>query len=162
MKNRIKKIRRTLDLTQQEFAARIDSVQNTITGYETGRRVPSSQVISLICREFGVNEKWLRTGEGEMFIPAPTSALDELAKEYHLSHREYIVAEKLLLLKPEIRQDMIDCILEIAAAINSDDVPASQPAFPNVPDERLRAELHAELDRQLQMEETATGESEVS
>ena len=69
MENRIKKLRRALDLTQQEFAERIGSVQNTITGYETGRRSPSNQVISLICREFDVNEDWLRTGEGEMFVP---------------------------------------------------------------------------------------------
>lgn len=66
---RIKKLRRTLDLTQQEFADKIGSVQNTMTGYETGRRSPSNQVIALICREFNVNESWLRTGEGEMFTP---------------------------------------------------------------------------------------------
>lgn len=68
MNERIKELRKALNLTQQEFAARINSVQNTITGYETGRRVPSSQVIALICKEFGVNETWLRTGEGEMFV----------------------------------------------------------------------------------------------
>lgn len=66
---RIKKLRRELDLTQQEFADKIGSVQNTMTGYETGRRSPSNQVIALICREFNVNETWLRTGEGEMFMP---------------------------------------------------------------------------------------------
>ena len=69
MENRIKKLRQALDLTQQQFADRIGSVQNTITGYETGRRTPSNQVISLICREFNVSETWLRTGEGDMFIP---------------------------------------------------------------------------------------------
>ena len=67
-------------LTQQQFAERIGSVQNTITGYETGRRVPSGQVIALICREFGVNETWLRTGEGEMFAPVdPENQLMEWA-----------------------------------------------------------------------------------
>ena len=69
MHERIKELRKALGLTQQEFADRIGSVQNTITGYETGRRVPSNQVITLICREFDVNENWLRTGEGEMFTP---------------------------------------------------------------------------------------------
>ncbi len=66
--SRIKKLRKELELTQTEFASRIGSVQNTVTGYESGRRNPSSPVISLICREFGVSESWLRTGEGEMFI----------------------------------------------------------------------------------------------
>ena len=74
---RIKKLRKALSLTQQEFAERIGSVQNTITGYETGRRGPSNQVVTLICREFGVNEAWLRTGEGEMFMPK--SRTDEIS-----------------------------------------------------------------------------------
>lgn len=69
MGERIKELRKALGLTQQEFAEKIGSVQNTITGYETGRRTPSNQVISLICREFNVNEAWLRTGEGEMLVP---------------------------------------------------------------------------------------------
>lgn len=74
---RIKKLRKVLDLTQQEFAERIGSVQNTITGYETGRRGPSNQVVTLICREFGVNEAWLRNGDGEMFIKR--TANDEIS-----------------------------------------------------------------------------------
>ena len=67
MKDRIRKIRRDLDLTQQEFADRIGIKRNTIANYETGRNEPIDSVVSLICREFGVNEEWLRTGEGEMF-----------------------------------------------------------------------------------------------
>lgn len=69
MQNRIKALRKSLGMTQQEFADSIGSVQNTITGYETGRRVPSNQVIALIVRAFNVNEVWLRTGDGEMFTP---------------------------------------------------------------------------------------------
>lgn len=69
MQNRIKALRKALGLTQQEFAEKLGSVQNTITGYETGRRVPSNQVLALMSREFNVNEVWLRTGTGEMFTP---------------------------------------------------------------------------------------------
>lgn len=128
MNERIKKLRRALDLTQQEFAARIGSVQNTITGYETGRRVPSSQVISLICREFGVNEEWLRNGTGPMFVPSPTSALDALAAERHLSHGDYVFLEKLLEMKPEKRQAVMDFMLEFAKDIMGGDVPMDAPA----------------------------------
>lgn len=67
--NAIRELRKALKLNQSDFASRIGSVQNTITGYETGRREPSNQVITLICREFNVNEDWLRTGKGEMFAP---------------------------------------------------------------------------------------------
>lgn len=123
MNDRIKKLRRTLDLTQQEFASKIGSVQNTITGYETGRRVPSSQVITLICKTFNVNEEWLRTGKGEMFIPAPSSALDALVEERKLTHGERILIEKFLNLKPEIRQALIGYVKEAAASLANDVLP---------------------------------------
>lgn len=50
--------------------------QNTIAQYESGRNAPIDAVITLICRTYGVNETWLRTGEGEMF--QPKSRNDEL------------------------------------------------------------------------------------
>ena len=84
--DRIKKVRKSLDLTQEAFATRIGSVQNTITGYESGRRNPSAPVISLICKEFNVNEEWLRNGTGEMFNPEPCDELDSLAYKFNLSH----------------------------------------------------------------------------
>ena len=74
---RIKKARRALDLTQKEFANRIGIKQNTVATYEIGRSEPIDAVVSLICREFNVNETWLRTGEGEMFVQQSNE--DELA-----------------------------------------------------------------------------------
>lgn len=65
---RIKNLRRALDLTQQGFADRIGMKRNTVASYEIDRNGPSNSVISLICKEFNVNETWLRTGDGEMFI----------------------------------------------------------------------------------------------
>ncbi len=69
MNERLKKLRKALDLTQQEFATRVGSKRNTIAKYETNTNIPSAAVISLICREFNVNEEWLRTGYGDMFLP---------------------------------------------------------------------------------------------
>ena len=86
MKDRIKKLRKSLDMTQQEFADRIGVKRNTIGQYEIGRNEPIDTVINLICREFGVSEEWLRTGNGEMFSPAPTDVLDQLAQKYKLSN----------------------------------------------------------------------------
>ena len=68
MKERLKKLRKNLELTQQAFADKIGMKQNTIAQYEMGRTTPSDAIVFSICREFGVNEKWLRNGEGEMFI----------------------------------------------------------------------------------------------
>lgn len=64
---RIKKLRKALDLTQEEFGKRIGVKRNTVATYEIGRNTPIDAVISNICREFNVNETWLRTGAGEMF-----------------------------------------------------------------------------------------------
>lgn len=68
MNERIKGIRNALKLTQQEFADKIKIKRNTVATYEMGRSVPSDSAIALICKEFNVNETWLRTGEGDMFI----------------------------------------------------------------------------------------------
>lgn len=68
MKDRIRKLRKHLDLTQREFAEKIGVKQNTVAQYEMGRNVPIDTVISLICREFSVREEWLRNGTGEMFV----------------------------------------------------------------------------------------------
>lgn len=65
---RIKKLRKSLDLTQQKFADALGIKQTTVASYEIGRIVPSDSTIKLICREFDVNEGWLRTGDGEMFV----------------------------------------------------------------------------------------------
>lgn len=68
MRERIKELRKTLKLNQTQFGSRIGVKGNTITNYETGLRNPSEAIIFSICREFNVNELWLRSGEGEMFI----------------------------------------------------------------------------------------------
>ena len=114
--DRIKKVRKSLDLTQEAFATRIGSVQNTITGYESGRRNPSAPVISLICKEFNVNKEWLRNGTGEMFNPEPCDELDSLADKFNLSHGEYIFLEKYLKLKREERDNVFDFIMDVCSA----------------------------------------------
>lgn len=76
MEERLKELRKTLNLTQQEFADKIGVKRNTIAQYESGRNAPIDAVVTLICRTYGVNETWLRTGEGEMF--QPKSRNDEL------------------------------------------------------------------------------------
>lgn len=67
MKDRIKAVRKALGLTQQALADRLGIKQNTVAQYEIGRNEPIDAVVTLLCREFRVNETWLRTGEGEMF-----------------------------------------------------------------------------------------------
>lgn len=66
MQNRIKELRKSLGMNQTEFGEKLCIAQTTIAGYENGTRVPSDAIIKSICREYGVNETWLRTGAGDM------------------------------------------------------------------------------------------------
>lgn len=74
MNDRLKEIRKLNKLTQEEFAKEIGITQSTVTAYECGNRVPSDSVILNICRNFHINETWLRTGEGEMLTPISRDA----------------------------------------------------------------------------------------
>ena len=67
MNERIALVRKSLCLTQEKFADKVGLSRNFMWMIESGTRVPSDRTISDICREFNVNETWLRTGEGEMF-----------------------------------------------------------------------------------------------
>lgn len=67
---RIRELRKDkLGITQQEFSERIHISRSNLGNIEVGKVDVTDRLISDICREFGVNESWLRTGEGEMFQP---------------------------------------------------------------------------------------------
>ena len=67
MKDRIKCVRIDAGLTQSIFAERLGLKRNSVANYEIGRNTPLDAIINSICREFNVNEEWLRTGQGEMY-----------------------------------------------------------------------------------------------
>ena len=62
---RIKEIRRAESLTMEKFGEKIGVGKTAISKIESGDRGLTDQMCRSICREFGVNEAWLRTGEGE-------------------------------------------------------------------------------------------------
>lgn len=101
MNTRIKDVRKTLNLTQETFAERIGLKRNSIAQIETGARIPSNQVIISICREFGVNEIWLRTGEGEM--------MRALSREEELTN----MMGKLLSCEPSFKHRLISVLLRM-------------------------------------------------
>ena len=76
MNNRIYEVRRKFGLTQDDFAKKLGLSRNFIYLIEKGEREPSIRTISDICREFRVNEQWLRTGKGKMIVEV--SEEDEL------------------------------------------------------------------------------------
>lgn len=68
MNERVKELRLHLGLSGEKFGEKIGIKKNSLSQIETGKNSLTEQNILSICREFHVNEKWLRTGEGEMFV----------------------------------------------------------------------------------------------
>lgn len=120
MNTRIREVREHLGLNQEEFATKINLKRNSLSLIEVGKRNASSRTIADICREFNVNEKWLRSGCGEMFHPTSSNLLNLLAEEYHLSHGSYLLIEKFLNLKPEIQQVFFDYAVAVANSLAND------------------------------------------
>lgn len=114
MDERIKKLRKTLGLTQQKFADAIGVRQNTVAQYEMGRNPPNDTVITLICREFNVNEAWLRTGDGEMFAPKTRNEeLFEFAAKAAESPPSAIQAQ-LLAVMSRLTDDQWEVLAQVA------------------------------------------------
>lgn len=76
--DRIKLLRKTLNLTLEKFGEKLCVTKVAISNIENGHRNLTDQMLRAICREFNVNEEWLRTGEGEMFIALSKS--DEISE----------------------------------------------------------------------------------
>ena len=130
MSERIKRIPKMLDLTQQEFADHIGIKRNTIANYESGRNEPVDSVISLICREYGVNEAWLRTGEGEMFTPNPETELDALKERYSLSQAECSLIDVFVNMNEKDRKTVLDFVVHAADSIRENDLFFGVPDTP--------------------------------
>lgn len=105
MNERIALVRKSLGLTQEKFAEQVGLSRNFMWMIESGTRAPSDRTISDICREFNVNEMWLRTGEGEMFNQITrsekiTSFLTEITEDEGDDFKRRFV-EMLAELEPE-------------------------------------------------------------
>ncbi len=105
MKERIKILRNHLGLTQQKFADRLGLKRQTIAAYEIGSIEPSDSTLLLMCKEFNINEQWLRSGDGEMKqnldldfekICADIGVRDEKAKEAIIKYYELSEDDKEL------------------------------------------------------------------
>lgn len=106
MNKRIKEIRQNAGMTQREFADRIGVSRNTIAAYETDARVPIDAIIVSICREFNVNEDWLRTGLGNMYAEVNpdiqlSRALGSLLREEAGSFKKQLILSLLELNQKE-------------------------------------------------------------
>lgn len=117
MNDRIKEIRKTLNLTQDEFADKIGLARNSIASYESGRRTPNDAIIKLICREFNVDYFWLTEGKGEMFTQIPQTLVDNLANEYKLTDDYKAILEAFLEVPDNQKEVIKDFFLSIAKKV---------------------------------------------
>ncbi len=76
MNERIRNLRKYLGLTMEKFGEQLGVGKTAISNIENGNRNVTEQMCKSICREFNVNEDWLRNGNGEMFfIPKDETAM---------------------------------------------------------------------------------------
>lgn len=122
MNERILKVREICGLNQEAFAERLGITKSAISGYETGRREPTMQIIKAICREFNINESWLQTGNGEM-LNASNDELGALADRYNLSDSVTAFIEELVTAPQGTQDALIELIVKTADRIHREAEP---------------------------------------
>jgi len=137
---RIKKVRKELNLTQQQFADKIVMKRNSVALMETGKNNPSNQTLFAICRTFRVNEEWLRGGIGEMFLKTDGNILSELAEEFNLSDKQKAVISAFLKLTDEQKDAIIEAISAVAAEMEQLDAEKQTPKAPPPAQEEKKPE----------------------
>lgn len=98
---RIKAVRLATGLTMEAFGEQVGVSKSFVSMVESGKANASDQTILFICREFNVNETWLRTGEGEM--EEPVTEDDRIAKLFG----------DVLKGKPDIRRRLISALARL-------------------------------------------------
>lgn len=104
IKDRLKALRKALNLTQQEFSNKVGITRGAIAKIEIGDNPLTEQMMRTICALFKVNYFWLRDGEGEMFEGIPESLLEQLTREYSLDALDQKIVQNYLQLPKEKRK----------------------------------------------------------
>lgn len=125
MHTRIKALRNALGLNQTDFGAAVGVKQTTVAGYENGTRTPIDAVVSAICREFNVNETWLRTGEGEMF--RPMSRNEELFEFLNTAVEEDGIKARLLTIMARLSEDQWELLADMARKLAEEEMEKADP-----------------------------------
>lgn len=166
MVDRLKELRKELELSQAAFGEKIGVKQSTIGDIESGKNKLSDRNIAAICRVFNVNEEWLRNGEGEMF-KKPQDGLAKLQEEYDLNDGDMAIIKSFLELPPEMRQMVLEFGKNLARNM-AEQWGIEPPNFDRPPDDKLTVaqkrrimneELDAEEKRQISSPSTSTSGS---
>ena len=152
---RIKTIRKQLGLNQTEFGEKIGLAQTGVSWIEKDGNTVIEQNIRLICETFGINEAWLRTGEGEReAVSAASDPFLPLRQKHQLSFIEEQVLRIYFKLDETARASVCQYVQTVAEAIAE-----APPAEKRVGDAE-RAEMHRLLDEEIDAEEKAQSASD--
>lgn len=130
MNERIRKVREALNISQNEFAESLNLKRNSISLIEVGKRNPSDRTISDICRKFNVSEKWLREGDGDMFIKTPAGVMEQLKKEFQLDDFSYNLVYEYLKLDQPQRKAVRDFFYRVIELEENVDLIGEAPGTP--------------------------------
>ncbi|MDR0908437.1 MAG: helix-turn-helix domain-containing protein [Spirochaetaceae bacterium] len=81
--DRIRQVRKILDLKQSDFAKEVFVSASYITSLECGHKLANDRIIHLISTAFGVNPDWLKSGEGEMFQKTPAEKVERMTRLFN-------------------------------------------------------------------------------
>lgn len=118
MNERIKELRKFLNLSQDAFAKLIGIRGSAVSLMESGQRNITEQVAKSICREFNVDYLWLTAGEGEMFIDIPDTIIDELCLQHNLDAIDKEIIKQYVEYPAEQRAAIKNFIKKLAGAIS--------------------------------------------
>lgn len=105
MKERIKLLRKKLNITQDKFSSKINISRPHFAAIENGSKNITKRLISDICREFNVNENWLREGTGEMFCSLDKFSLDDYLNNKGLNDEDKEIFKKIADVYVKINDD---------------------------------------------------------
>ncbi len=126
---RVKEIRKSLDLTLEKFGEKLGVGKTAISKIEKNGVNLTDQMAKSICREFNVNYKYLVHGEGEMFEELPQTALDELCRQYEFNSLDRSLIQSYLRLNAEERQIIKKYVAGIQESMAAE--PGAAPAARN-------------------------------
>ena len=111
---RVKEIRKTLNLTLEKFCDKIGVQKSAVSKIERGDVGLTEQMSKSICREFNVNYDYLVNGEGDMFSNLPQTILDDLCLQYDLDALDRLIVEMYIDLPPQDREVVKKMMKEFA------------------------------------------------
>lgn len=117
---RVKEIRKTLDLTLEKFGEKLGVKKGAISAIENNNRNLTEQMTKAICREYNVNYDYLMYGEGEMFDDLPQTIVDELCVQYDLNDFDKALVEMYVSLPAGSRERIKEYMKQLVEKVGWD------------------------------------------